>query len=71
MGEKIAKLNMITIKGVPYEIELNHPVTGATERQIHIQSSICRIEMVDNEFYQFYSAVKLASEKLRRLKKLE
>ena len=72
MGEKIKDLGRLrlTEEAKDYEIELNHSPTEGGQRQIHFQSSSFRAEMTESEFMQFCTAVKLASMKLRKQKKL-
>lgn len=71
MGEKIATLGQIHIsRETMFEIELNHPPSNGLPRQIHLQSDDIRMELDEDEFVRIVSAVMLAKEKLKRLKKI-
>ena len=71
MGEKIKSLGHINIQNMSFEVELNHPPSSGTPKQIHIQSKNFRMELDEKEFIQFACAVRLAKEKLERLKKIQ
>ena len=70
MGEKIKDLGRINLCGSDCAVEMNEPPSGCGERQIHVQSKTFRSEMTESEFVQFCAAIRLAAEKLRRLKSL-
>lgn len=70
MGEKIAKLGQIHFRGCNFEVELNHPPSTGLSLQIHLQSDDFRMELDEDEFVRVVSAVLLAKEKLKRLKKI-
>lgn len=70
MGEKIAILGKVQFRECDFEIELNHPPSNGLPRQIHLQSDDFRMEFDEDEFVRFVVAMRLAKEKLRRLKKI-
>jgi len=71
MGEKIKILGQINVQNATFEIELNHPPSSGKPNQIHIQSENFRMELDEQEFIRFACAVRLAKEKLRRLKQIQ
>lgn len=70
MGEKIATLGQIHFSECDLEVELNHPPSDGLPRQIHIQSDDFRMELDEDEFVRLICSVRLAKEKLKRLKKI-
>ena len=71
MGEKISKLGQVHFMESVFELELNHPPSNGLPRQIHLQSDNFRMELDEDEFVRLVSAVRLAKEKLKRLKKIQ
>lgn len=70
MGEKISTISTLSIKGVTFELELNHSSSESAERDIHLQSDDFRAEFKEGEFFELAAAIKLAAEKLRHLKNI-
>lgn len=70
MGEKILTLGSFPFRNVNIEVELNHPPSPGLPRQIHLQSEDFRIELDEEELLRLVSAVQLAKENLKRLKKI-
>jgi hypothetical protein len=71
LGEKIKSLGHIVVGGLGFEVELNYPPTPGLQQQIHIQSESFRIELDEDEFVRLVCAIRLAKEKLKRLKQLQ
>jgi hypothetical protein len=71
LGEKIKSIGHIVVDGLGFEVELNYPPAPGLPQQIHIQSKNFRIELDEDEFFRLVCAVRLAKEKLKRLKQLQ
>ncbi len=68
MGEKIKILAKGKFLNTDFEVELNHPLTKGSERQIHIQSDKFRIEMDEKDYVKYALSILVAEKNLKNLK---
>lgn len=68
MGEKIADLAFLTIKGTNLTVEINESASGNGRHDIHLQGVGIRIDLSPAELVIAGATVLAASQKLRNMK---
>jgi len=70
MGEKIADIAFISIKGFDLVVELNEAASGNGQHEIHVQGTGLRIDLNPTELVLVGAAILNAAEKLRKIKNI-
>lgn len=71
MGEKIANLAQIDLKGTVFNLEINASATGASQHDFHLQSAGMRLDFDVYDLLMASSALLNSADKLRTLKKID
>lgn len=70
MGEKIADLGFLTVKGANLAVEINESAAGSGRHDIHLQGVGIRIDLTPAELVIAGATILAASRKLRQMKKI-
>lgn len=70
MGEKIADLGVLAVKGLDLVVEINEAASGDGRHDIHLQGTGVRLDLTHPEWVLAGATILVAAQKLRQMKNI-